>query len=124
MTPSKGCLAQPIRHHGRPYWGFNPAARDDVRLLAAVMRGEHLLQGFANRDVCRQLFLPATDPFESRRQAERVSRLLKRLHVHGPIGIIQRTRRWRVTRKGHLLMTTVLILHHERYPATRHQFAA
>jgi hypothetical protein len=72
----------------------------------------------------QQLFPPVSDPGESRRQGGRVSRLLKRLHGHGLIGKIQHAHRWRVTHKGHLLMTTVLILHHERYPTTLHQVAA
>lgn len=117
-------LAQTRRHQDRTFRGFNPAAREDVGLLAAVMRGEYFLHGFANRDVRAQLFPPATDSPESRRQAARVSRLLKRLHVHGLIGKIQHTRRWRVTRKGHFLMTTILVLHDERYPATLNQLAA
>jgi hypothetical protein len=117
-------LARPVRHHDRPHRGFNPADREDVRLFAVVMRGEHLLHGFANRDIRSRLFSAVNDPIQSRRQAGRVSRLLKRLHVHALIARIQRTRRWRVTRKGHALMTTILILHHERYPTTlKHQAA-
>ncbi len=117
-------LSQSVRHQDRPYRGFNPAAREDVGLFAAVMRGEHLLQGFANRDIRGRLFPATRDPVESRRQAGRVSRLLRRLHVHGLIGKIPHTRRWRVTRKGHPLMTVVLMLHQEGYPATWNQYAA
>ena len=109
-------LAQPVRHRDRSYRGFNPACRDDVRLFAAVMRGEHLLKGFANRDVRRHLCLTTRNKAESRRQAARVSRLLKRLHVHGLIAKIQRSRRWRVTHKGHTLITMVLMLHDRHYP--------
>jgi hypothetical protein len=118
-------LAEGVRRPERCYRGFNPAARDDVRLFAAVMRGEYSLQGFANRNLCGTLFpLSSPDPAESRRRRARVSRLLKRLHVHGLIAKIPRTRRWRVTPKGHALMTTVLILHHESYPATLRRCAA
>lgn len=117
-------LAQPVRRQGRPYRGFNPAAREDVQLFAAVMRGEHLIRGFANRDIASQLFPAQTDRRESRRRSARTSRLLKRLHVHGLIAKIPRTRRWRVTQRGHRLLSTVLILHHERYPATLREQAA
>jgi len=109
-------LAQPVRHQDRSYRGFNPACRDDVRLFAAVMRGEHLLKGFSNRDVRRHLCPTTRNKAESRRQAARVSRLLKRLHVHGLIAKIQRSRRWRVTHKGHALITMVLMLHDQHYP--------
>lgn len=118
-------LARPIRRRGRSYRGFNPADADDVRLFAAVMRGEHSLTGFANRDIRSQLFAPAPrGSGDARRQAARVSRLLKRLHVHGLLGKIQRSRRWRVTRKGHAMMTTVLLLHHEHYVETLYDQAA
>ena len=109
-------LARPVRPEGRSYRGFNPALQDDVRLFAAVMRGEHLLSGFANRDIRPHLFTPTRIPAESRRQAARTSRLLKRLHMHGLIAKIQRSRRWRVTHKGHALMTMVLMLHDQHYP--------
>jgi hypothetical protein len=117
-------LAEPVRHCGRPYRGFNPASADDVRLFAAVMRGEHLLHGVANRDI-RGRVLPATrHPQDARRHAAHVSRLLKRLHLHGLIAKIQRSRRWRVTGKGHAIMSTVLMLHDEHYPTTFRQHAA
>jgi hypothetical protein len=117
-------LAQPVRRRDRSYRGFNPAHADDVHLFAAVMRGEHLLTGFANRDIRPHLVAPTRSRAESRRQAARVSRLLKRLHLHGLIAHIQRSRRWRVTHKGHALMTTVLVLHHEHYPTTLQNQAA
>ena len=117
-------LARPVRHNGRSVRGFNPAAPEDIRLFGAVLRGEHLLKGFTNRDI-RQHLLPAgRDKTETRRQAARVSRMLKRLHLHGLIAKIQRSRRWRVTRKGHALLSTLLILHDERYPEVLIQQAA
>jgi len=108
-------LAEPVRQKGRPYRGFNPACLHDLQLFAAVMRGEHLLQGFCNRDIRQQLAASArpvqNDPYAS----ARVSRLLKRLHVHGLIAKVQRSRRWRVTQKGHTLMSAILTIHQENY---------
>lgn len=117
-------LARPVRREGRSYRGFNPALQDDVHLFAAVLRGEHLLSGFANRDVRSSLCGFTRNKAESRRHAARVSRLLKRLHMHGLIARIQRSRRWRVTHKGHALMTMVLMLHDEHYPQVLSQNAA
>ncbi len=117
-------LARSIRRHDRPYRGFNPADPNDVRFFAAVMRGEHLIRGFVNRDIRRQLFPATRDSHTQRRRSAHITRLLKRLHVHGLIAKIPHTRRWRVTRKGQILMTTILILHDERYPATMQREAA
>jgi len=109
-------LAKPLRKNGRSQRGFNPASDEDVRLFAAVMRGEHAIMGFRNRDIRPQLFRPSRQPRDIRRQSAKVSRLFKRLHFRRLIARIPRSRRWRLTAKGHAIMSTVLILHHETYP--------
>jgi hypothetical protein len=43
---------------------------------------------------------------------------LQRLHAHGLIAKIPRTRRWRVTQKGNALMSTLLRYHHHDYLVT------
>jgi hypothetical protein len=111
-------LARTIRRNDRPYRGFNPASEDDVTLFDAVLRGEHFIQGFRNHDIRGRLFKSTENVRESRRQSAYVSRLLKRLHVHGLIAKIPRSRRWRATERGQKLISTVLIFHHEKYMAT------
>ena len=49
-------------------------------------------------------------------QANRVSRLLKRLHVRGLLAKIPRTRRWRVTSRGRSLLGAILQLHYHGLP--------
>jgi hypothetical protein len=108
--------ARPVRHKGRSYRGFNPALEDDVGLFAAALRGEHMIHGFRNRDLRDHLFPGSTTPEELRRRSTRVSRLLKRLHVHGLVAKIPRSRRWRLTKTGQALMATVIAFHKETYP--------
>jgi hypothetical protein len=80
-------LVQPVRdHHGRSSRAFNPATATDLALFAAVLRGEHTLQGFRNRDVRTRLFGPA--PMTDRRRKAQVSRLVNRLHVRGLVAKI------------------------------------
>ena len=109
-------LARPVRSNGRPYRGFNPADEGDVRLFAALLRGEHAIHGFRNRDLRAHLFPPARNDPDRLRQGARVSRLLKRLHVRGLVAKIPRSRRWRVTARGHAILATVVTLHHRTYP--------
>jgi hypothetical protein len=106
-------LAQPAIHNGRSQRGFNPASKQDAELFAAALRGEHALLGLRNRDIREQLFAPPRDAQAQRRQSASVSRLLKRLHRHGLIAKITRTRRWRVTDKGQRLMSASLALHRD-----------
>ena len=79
--PALERLVQPVRDpHGRSSRAFNPAAAADLALFTAVLRGEHTLQGFRNREVRTQLFGPAAT---DRRRNAQVSRLVKRLHLRG-----------------------------------------
>ena len=109
-------LAQPVRHNRRSYRGLNPARQDDVELMSAVLRGEHVLRGFTNADVRQQLIPSAAGDRALRRASQKTGRLLKLLHVHGLIARIPRSRRWRVTREGWSVMATILNYHHVEYP--------
>jgi len=109
-------LAVPARDaHGRSQRAFNPAASDDLQLFHAVLRGEHLLHGFRNRDL-RQCLLTRTQSADPR-QSARISRLIKRLHVRGLVAKIPRSRRWRVTQLGHVVMSAAVQLREDQFPA-------
>ncbi len=112
-------LAEPVRDDcGRSYRGFNPASESDMQLFAAVMRGEHVLHGFRNSDIREQCEEPSADPIAIQRSRQRIGRQLKRLHIHGLIAKIPRSRRWRVTKQGQQLMKASLLHHHEAYADT------
>jgi hypothetical protein len=109
-------LVQPVRDgQGRASRAFNPAAPVDLRLFAAVLRGEHILQGFRNRALRVYLFGPAAA--SDRRRSAHVSRLLKRLHLRGLVAKIPRSHRWRVTQLGHALMSAAVLLREDRFPS-------
>jgi hypothetical protein len=108
-------LVQPVRDgQGRASRAFNPAAPTDFTLFAAVLRGEHTLQGLRNRDLRVRLFGPAAAT--DRRRSAHVSRLLKRLHLRGLLAKIPRSRRWRVTQLGHAVLSTAVLLREEHFP--------
>lgn len=101
-------LARPVKRAGRSYRGFNPANPDDQALFAAVTRGEHALMGFRNQDIRRALFPIPRSAHQQRQQANRVSRILKRLHTHHLVAKIPRSRRWRLTKTGRTTITAAL----------------
>jgi hypothetical protein len=105
-------VAESKQCNGRRYAGFNPARKDDIRWFAAVLSGDHLLRGFRNADIRLSLWGETNDAAERRRQANRVTRVVKRLHVRGLVAKIPRTRRWRVTAHGHKVLGTMLQLHY------------
>ena len=110
-------LATKQRRAGRSLRGFNPADREDARLFAAVLRGEHVINGFRNRDIRQQLFgAHPQKGDEARRLSARVTRLLNRLHAHGYIAKVPRTHRWRVTDAGRAVMSAVIDIRENAFP--------
>lgn len=101
-------LCQPVKVEKRRYRALNPLAADDHRLLAAVSRGEWLVQGFRNRDIRRTLYGDESDPTTQRRQAARVTRLLGLLRAHGLIKKIPRTHRYLLTAQGTTVIPALL----------------
>jgi hypothetical protein len=104
---------------GRTCPGFNPLAQQDATLFNSLMAGEHCLHGFTNRDIRSQLASAcllrscADDPNKA---SAKVSRCFRRLHAHGLIAKIPRTRRWRVTNYGRNAMGTSLYLREHHFP--------
>jgi len=104
-------FAEPTRINERSYRGFNPFNKNDVALFAAVIRGEHCVMGFRNQEIRRLLYGTASNRPQELRNSASVSRLLHRLHVHGLIAKIPRSRRWRVTRRGYTILSYSLSIH-------------
>jgi hypothetical protein len=85
-----GKISETKMVHHRSYKGFNFFIAQDQRLFEILLRGENNIHGLRNRDLRRRLPL----------NAGQVSRLLKRLRVHGPIKRIGRTYKYYVTALG------------------------
>jgi len=106
-------VLDPISQRSRqgPSRALRPIAPDDARLFKAIMCGEHLINGFANQDVQRRLFSsPPRNECERRRRSNRVGYLLRMLRHHGLICKVPRRRLYRVTPKGHAVMSTAITL--------------
>ena len=109
-------LVQSQQHAGRRYAGFNVAKEDDVDFLAAILAGEHHLHGFRTEDIRQRLHGRCCDPLLRRRQAQAISRRLKRLHVRGLIAKIPRSHRWRAAVRGQSLLSKVVQLYYHGLP--------
>jgi hypothetical protein len=110
-TPSYDDLKQLTerqRHQGRSYAGFNPARADEARLFAALLAGDHIAQGFRNKDIRTALYADRRRDCEHRRHSAAVGRILKRLHVRGLVAKVPRTRRWRITQQGRRILGATL----------------
>jgi hypothetical protein len=94
-------LAEPTRQEDRSYRGFNLFSADDLALFVALARGEWQISGFRNATLRRVL---------TTHSGPHLSRLLKRLHVHGLIKKVGRTYKYYLTQAGQQVVLTALKL--------------
>jgi hypothetical protein len=102
-------VTRPAKLNGRSKRALQPLSPADQQLFLAALRGEHRLQGFRNKDIAQRLYAKAApQPAERRRRGARVTRLIQLLRAHGLVAKIPRTRRYRVTASGELLMSAAI----------------
>ena len=101
-------LTERQRQKGRSYAGFNPAREEEARLFAALLSGDHIAQGFRNKDIRAALYAEHSHDHERQRHSAVIGRILKRLHVRGLVVKIPRSRRWRVTDQGRRVLGDTL----------------
>ena len=105
-----GDLGKPVKWKGRSARALNPLAPDDLALLQAVNHGEFIVNGFRNRDLRSILFgdAEASTPADAKRQAAKVTRLLRLLRAHSLIAKIPKTHRYQVTPAGRSKVSALL----------------
>jgi hypothetical protein len=102
-------VTRPAKWQGRRRRALQPLGAADQELFRAALRGEHRLHGFRNRDLAGRLYpQPTKDAAQRRRRCARVTRLIGLLRGHGLVAKTPRTRRYRVTAQGELLMSAAL----------------
>jgi DNA-binding Lrp family transcriptional regulator len=101
-----GKLCETKVENHRAYKGFNFFAGLDQRVFESLLRGEHNIHGMRNADLRRRLSLTVGQ----------VSRLLKRLRVHGLIKRIGRTYKYYLTALGRRALLAGLQVRHMLLP--------
>ncbi|MFQ5770408.1 MAG: hypothetical protein ACE5HX_07725 [bacterium] len=101
-------VCKPVHKNNRRYRPLRPIAPDEAKLFESVLHGEFLLRGFRNADLRALLFHETNSQTERCRQIGKTSRLIRLLRAHGLIQKVSKTRLYRITNKGQLLMSTSL----------------
>jgi hypothetical protein len=102
---------------GRRHGKLNPVAAHDCHVFQAVMAGEQAISGFRNRDLTARLFpVPCKSPEEARQRCARTSRLIAKLRGHGLLAKVPGSRRYRVTLRGHRVMSAALRFRQVDFP--------
>lgn len=104
-------VSRRVVKQGRPYRGLRPISHEEAALFGAILQGGHLVQGFRNRDLLR-ILRPGDhdDPAARRRVAGQITRQIRLLRAHGLIRKVPGTHYYRITTKGHRVMTTAIAL--------------
>jgi len=89
-------LSESKKENDRRFKGFNFFSREDRQLFRALSHGEFNINGFQNKSI-RKL-LPELSPAS-------VSRILKRLRVHGMVKKVSGTRKYYLTKLGKSVIT-------------------
>ncbi|MCX7045547.1 MAG: MarR family transcriptional regulator [Candidatus Sumerlaeota bacterium] len=84
-------ISRPVHDGQRSARGFNFFHGGDAEILHTLLRGEFAISGFRNQDLRRHF---------AHRSSHEISRLLKRLRIHGMIKKICNTRKFYLTKFG------------------------
>ena len=94
-------ISRALEENGRSYRGFNFFDEDDQELFESLLRGEFNISGFQSKNLRRRL---------KGKTSGQISRLLKRLRLHGLIKKIGKTYKYYLTSFGKQVMTLGLKL--------------
>jgi hypothetical protein len=101
------CRSQILR--GKRHPKLNPVSAQDCAIFRAVLAGEHLIRGFRNRNLQARLCAkPPNSLPEAKRRCSRTSRLITKLRAHRLIAKVPKSRLYRITPRGHRLMSAAL----------------
>jgi len=114
-----------VSNRGRKHPRLNPLGIDDLAPFRAALAGEHLINGFRNRDIQARLYpRPPRDDSEARRRCQRRSRLIVKPRGHGLVAKVPRRRLYRVTPYGQRVMSAAIAVHDTAFPAAYTMMAA
>jgi hypothetical protein len=110
-------VSKPARLGCQRRRGLNLLRLQEQKLFRAVLRGEHHVNGFRNRDIQAVLFpTRVRDVAEQRRRTAQVSRLLQLLRAHGLIAKVPHAHRYRTTTKGEAVMSAAIYARCKVFP--------
>jgi hypothetical protein len=99
-------VSEPVQLQRRRFRALQPISPRESRLFQVICQGRFLLNGFRNKDLYQTLPPPAD--IDRRRYILRIGRQLQLLRAHGLIFKVAKTHYYRITNKGHQVMTTAI----------------
>lgn len=109
-------------YKNRDYSGFNVLSPETCQLFLAVMNGANNINGFTNFDIRTQLF-PDFD-INDKRIRNKTTRILAKLRAHKLICKIPHSFKYKVSKKGLRVMSSILKIKAKEYPLLANMQAA
>ena len=94
-------VTQRVEENKRGYKGFNFFDENDMRIMGILVRGEFNISGFRNNNIRNYL---------SEKSPGQISRILKRLRLHGMIKKANRSYKYYLTKMGKEAVLTAMKL--------------
>ena len=92
-------LTKPAIENNRTYKGFNVFDEKDFNVLNTILRGEFNINGFRNKNIKEYL---------AEKSSSKITRILKRLNLHGLIKKVGKSYKYYVTEFGKMVLTTCM----------------
>jgi hypothetical protein len=109
-------LCRSIKRNGKRYSKFNPHTKKDYNLFKAVINGDHIINGFRNRDICNKIYNEKkVSSDETKRRCTRISRSIAKLRGHGLISKVRNSYLYRVTKKGYRIFSAIILFHEKQF---------
>lgn len=103
-------VSRPCMKEGRRYRALRPIDPEDSRKLRLLQDGRFAIDGIRNRDLQSIWPEPATDDPTGTRTSAKITRWLRLMTAHGVLFKVPHTQCYRLTTKGHGVLTCALRL--------------
>jgi hypothetical protein len=100
-------LCRRVRWKKQTFRALNPLAASDAALLVAINNAKFTIGGLTNADLREMLYDQAKDPRVRRRQAARITRLIRLLRAHKLLVKVPNVHRYHVPPKARRLLTAL-----------------
>lgn len=98
---------------GKIFTGFNVWEKDTLQLFCVISDGKYLLSGFTNKAI-RQSIYPAS--YDDKKTRHKMTRLLKKLRVHGLIRKVPHSQKYHVSDKGRRIINSLIEVSQKYFP--------
>jgi len=107
-------VSRPVTRTGRRNRALRPISPEDSQKLQLICRGEWLIRGFRNRDLFADW--PDGRGLSPVQISRRITRWLRLLRAHRLIYRVPGTHDYRISKKGHRIITAALEVRNEQVP--------